>query len=125
MKTKKNFTVVALAILVFAGVASAGQPTEPRTTVVPVQSGTVIENLPTVNLRDVATEVVPEVVPGARTVPTKFFEVNPSSIDGKRLILPSIDGSTNAVTVCIGVWFRGICIGVLVDTYGSPRPRPR
>jgi len=115
MKIKQIFPVVALAILVFAGVASAQQPTEPRTTVVPTQLGTI--NTPTVNLSDVAKEVVPEVVPGAKrhTPSILILEVNPSSISGKRLILPPSDGA-RIKHICIGKWTNatGECKGIYI-----------
>ena len=101
MKIKQIFPVVALAIIVFAGAASAQQRKAPP-------------KLPTVNLRDVAKEVTPEGTPGERDSGPTIFEVNPSSISGKLLILPPGSGNRSK-WICIGIWnWTDLCKGILI-----------
>jgi hypothetical protein len=104
MIRKKIFPVVALALLVFASAASSQQPTErrmPEAPGAPIQVGTVTEKSPAVSLRAVGKQVAPG-----------GFEVDPSSIRGKRLTIP---GDQTLRFICIGKWKAGECKGIYIE----------
>lgn len=105
MKSKRIVPVVALAMLVFAGAASSQQPTKRITGIAPIEVGTVTKESLAVHLKAVGKEV-------ARGV----FEVNPSSIVGKRLILPDGNGGTARFHICIGRWSNGGCNGIFIGS---------
>ena len=101
MKRKGIFPVVALALLVFAGAASSQQPMERRMPEAFIQAGTVTEKSPAVSLRAVGRQVAPG-----------GFEVDPSSIRGKRLTIP---GDQTLRFICIGKWKAGECKGIYIE----------
>lgn len=106
----KKFLTLTLAIAFlapFAGVSTAQQraeerrqPMEMKSLMVP-EEGTVTQKSPVVSLRTVGKEVAPG-----------GFEVDPSSIRGKRLTIP---GGQTLRFICIGKWKAGECKGIYIE----------
>lgn len=97
-------SIAAAAILVFAGAAN---PQTERTksvaaTETAIQVGTVTRGSPAVNLNAIGREVAPGV-----------FEIEPSSIRGRRITVPR--GDLGARVVCIGRWKNGECKGIYIE----------
>ena len=106
MNFGRMFPMVAAGMLVYAGAAYA--QTEKRVIEAPkeasIQLDRVTANSPSVNLKDVGNEVAPGIV-----------EVAPSSIRGKRLVLPR---GGAARKTCLGKWNgqTKTCEGVFIES---------
>ena len=100
----KLYLVAAAALLVFAATANPQterkQPGTPAETA--IQVGTVTGRSSAANLKAIGKEVAPGVL-----------EVDPSSIQGKRLILPR--GEQAMRIICIGRWKNGECKGIYIE----------
>ena len=132
LSLSKLFFVAAVAMLLFAGAANA--QTKPKLPINPTDAlqkgsklpvnptdvlqterklspamtdssiavGAVTERSATVSPKDIGQEVAPGV-----------FEVDPESVRGKRIMMPS--GDQTARVVCIGKWKSGECKGVYLE----------
>lgn len=96
----KLFPLVGAAVLVCA--SAANPQAERRQADLAIQSGTVTERSPVVDLKTAGKEVAPGV-----------FEVDPASIRGKRLGLPR--GGQALRAICIGKWKAGECKGIYIE----------
>jgi hypothetical protein len=103
----KQILIAGAIMFVFAGVANPqterrpGAPTSPTEGVIEV--GTVTARSAMVNLKAVGREVAPGVL-----------EVDPSSVRGKRLVVPRGD-QNRPIVICIGKWKNGECKGVYIQ----------
>jgi hypothetical protein len=103
----KLFLMAALTMVVFAGAANPQterrqggasiSPTEGA-----IEVGTVTAKSSAVNLKAIGREVAPGVL-----------EVDPSSVRGKRLVMPR--GDQTMRFVCIGKWKNGECKGIYIE----------
>lgn len=110
----KKFLTLTLAIALltaFAGLSAAQQKGEQKRQPMGIEGiemkqlatteGTVTVKSPAVSLRTVGKEVAPG-----------GFEVDPSSIRGKRLTIP---GGQTLRFICIGKWKDGECKGIYIE----------
>ena len=131
LSLSKLLTVAAVTMLLFAGIANAQEPklpanptdilqkagklptspkdvlqTErkllPAMTESSIAVGTVTEKSATVSPKDIGKEVAPGVL-----------EVDPDSVRGKRIMMPS--GDQTARAACIGKWKNGECKGIYIE----------
>lgn len=106
----KLFRLAATAIIMlfFAGTVSLqterNQSKDPTETFIKV--GTATAKSPAIDLKTVSKEIVPGI-----------FEVDPSSIRGKRLIVPRDKSGENLSIkgICIGKYKNGECIGIYIE----------
>jgi hypothetical protein len=100
----KLFPIMAAAAVLVLASAANPQAAERRAPEASIQVGKVTERSPAVDLKAIGREVAPGVI-----------EVDPSSIRGKRLILPPVGGA--ARHLCIGKWDGAAktCKGVYVE----------
>ena len=108
MKKLLTLALATTLLAAFAGLSTAQQkaeekrqPTGVEMKELPIQVGTVTEKSPAVTLKAVGKEVAPGV-----------FEVDPSSIRGKRL---TITPGQTLKSICIGKWKAGECTGIYIQ----------
>ncbi len=99
-KLRVSLLMVAAGLLVLTSPASP--QTKERVAGIIIQGGLVTGRSPAVSLKTVGREVAPGV-----------FEVDPGSINGKRLTVPRDQAAQRKI--CIGKWNNGECRGIYIE----------
>jgi hypothetical protein len=101
MKLKDLSRCIALSLLSAILLVNAAGAATSRSSTIPV--GNASSKSPAVSVKEVGREVAPGV-----------FQINPSSIRNRRLILPTAEPAGRFI-LCIGRWSSGSCNGVYIN----------